>query len=137
MPIVTDFGIGLDDGPLVPLAEVGERGGLHVLAPADADPQSLAVLACRQRLIAVAFEKFTDGRGFSVARRLRDLGYRGRLRAHGWLIPDQFAYARACGFDEVQVPDDMLARQGAEVWERAGAAPVPPFQRRVGAALQA
>ena len=136
MPIVTDFGIGLDDGPLVPLAEVGDRAGLHVLAPADADPERLAALGCRQRLIAVAFETFTDGRGFSIARRLRDLGYRGRLRAHGWLIPDQFAHARACGFDEVQVPDDTLARQGAEVWERAGEAPIPPFRRRAAAEMR-
>jgi uncharacterized protein (DUF934 family) len=132
MPIVTDFGIAFDDGPLTPLAEVGDRSGLHVLAPPDADAEALVAIACRHRLIAIAFEKFTDGRGFSLARRLRDLGHRGRLRAHGWLIPDQFAYARACGFDEVQVPDATLARQGASVWERAAAAPVPPFRRRAG-----
>jgi uncharacterized protein (DUF934 family) len=137
MPIVTDYGIGLDDGPLVPLAEIGDRSGLHVLAPADADPDALLSVAARHRLIAIEFVKFTDGRGFSLARRLRDLGHRGRLRAHGWLIPDQFSYARACGFDEVQVPDATLARQGAAVWERAWDAPVPPFRRRAGLPLSA
>ena len=62
MPIVTDFGVGLDDGPLTPLAEVGDRSGLHVLAPADADAGSLAAVGSRQNLIAVEFAKFSDGK---------------------------------------------------------------------------
>jgi len=88
----------------------------------DADPAALAPWFPRLALIEVAFPSFADGRGFSVARRLRDLGFLGRLRAHGPVIADQFAYLLACGFDEVAVPDTVAARQPAAQWmDRLGA----------------
>ena len=67
-------------------------------------------------LIAIDFPTFSDGRGFSLARRLRELGYTGRLRAAGRLIADQYAMARRVGFDEVEVAPDIAARQPAEQW---------------------
>ena len=69
-----------------------------------------------QPLIGIDFPAFSDGRGFSLARRLRELGYRGRLRATGRLIADQYAMARRVGFDEVQVAPDIAARQPQEQW---------------------
>ena len=57
-----------------------------------------------------------DGRGFSIARRLRAMGYAGRLRAAGPLIPDQLRAARRVGFDEVELPDAVAARQGEAAW---------------------
>lgn len=70
----------------------------------------------RLSLIAIAFPSFSDGRGFSVAKSLRNAGYRGTLRAVGPLIADQFAYALACGFDEVELPPDVATRQPIEIW---------------------
>ena len=67
-------------------------------------------------LIAIAFPAFTDGRGFSLARALRQAGYTGRLRASGELIPDQFAFALDCGFDEVEISEERLARQPVGEW---------------------
>jgi uncharacterized protein (DUF934 family) len=134
MPVITDFGVALDDGPLTPLAEADDRAGLRVLVPADAEPEAVAAQANRFDLIGVEFAKFSDGRGFSLGRRLRDLGFRGRLRAVGHLIPDQFAYARACGFDEVQVDDATLVRQGADAWTQAAGTATPPFRARGQAA---
>lgn len=67
-------------------------------------------------LIAVAFPKFGDGRGFSIARALREQGFQGRLRATGQLVPDQFAFALQCGFDEVEIDEARLARQPVEQW---------------------
>ncbi len=57
---------------------------------------------CRSRLgeidlIRVAFPSFADGRGFTIARRLRLMGYQGRLRAAGHVIADQYAMARRVG----------------------------------------
>jgi uncharacterized protein (DUF934 family) len=66
--------------------------------------------------IAIAFPAFTDGRGFSLARALRQAGYGGRLRAVGELIPDQFAFALDCGFDEIEISAERLARQPVEQW---------------------
>lgn len=67
-------------------------------------------------LIAIDFPAMTDGRGFSLARRLRELGYTGRLRAVGKLIADQYAMARRVGFDEVLIPAELAKRQPEEQW---------------------
>ena len=109
------------DGPvIVPLARLEEalsrRPATGVLVPNDTAPEGLRAHFPRLGLIAVDFPSFADGRGFSIAGRLRDLGYEGRLRAHGPVIADQFAYLLACGFDEVNVPDDLARRQPAEQW---------------------
>ena len=57
-----------------------------------------------------------DGRGFTIARRLRLMGYEGRLRAKGYVIADQYAMARRSGFDEVEIPDELAARQPEGQW---------------------
>ncbi len=67
-------------------------------------------------LIRVAFPSFSDGRGFTLAKHLRDRGYTGRLRAKGPVISDQYAMARRSGFDEVEIPDELADRQPAEEW---------------------
>ncbi len=68
------------------------------------------------RMIRVDFPDFTDGRGFSIARRLRQSGYVGRLRARGHVLADQYAMARRAGFDEVEIDDDLAARQPQDQW---------------------
>lgn len=93
---------GLRDGPaLEPVANTSTTADL-LASGADA--------------IAIAFPAFTDGRGFSVAAALRNAGYSGRLRASGELIPEQFPFALDCGFDEVEISDERLARQPVEQW---------------------
>lgn len=67
-------------------------------------------------LIAISFPAMTDGRGFTLARMLRAKGYKGRLRAVGALISDQYAMARRVGFDEVEIPAALAARQTEEQW---------------------
>lgn len=76
----------------------------------------------RLALIAIRFPSFSDGRGFSIAKSLRNAGYRGTLRAVGPLIADQFAYALACGFDEVELPPEVADRQPVEIWLAAARA---------------
>ncbi len=89
---------------------------LGVLLPNDTDPDTLIPHFDRLGLIAVDFPSFADGRGFSIAKRLRALGFNGRLRAQGPVISDQFAYLLACGFDEVLLPEDVAIRQPVEHW---------------------
>jgi uncharacterized protein (DUF934 family) len=50
-------------------------------------------------LIAINFPVFTDGRGFSYARELRERGYEGEIRAVGHFIRDQLGYLARCGFN--------------------------------------
>lgn len=84
--------------------------------PNDRSPADLAPWLDRLALVRVAFPAFNDGRGFSIARELRTLGYAGRLRAVGPLIADQLRWALQVGFDEVEIPDAMAARQPEAEW---------------------
>lgn len=61
----------------------------------------------RLRLVEVNFPSFTDGRGYSAARILREHGYGGELRAVGDVLVDQIAFMRRCGFDSF-APDIVL-----------------------------
>ncbi|MEY8099936.1 DUF934 domain-containing protein, partial [Falsihalocynthiibacter sp. S25ZX9] len=65
-------------------------------------------------MIRVDFPSSADVRGFTIARRLRLMGFVGRLRAKGHVISDQYAMARRSGFDEVEISDALAARQPAE-----------------------
>jgi uncharacterized protein (DUF934 family) len=89
---------------------------LAVEFPNDRDPADLAPWLDRVAMIRVAFPAMGDGRGFSIARRLRDLGFRGRLRAAGPLIADQAAAARSVGFDEIEIPEAVAGRQPPALW---------------------
>lgn len=94
-----------------------QRTSVGVMIKNDTDPVSLAGVFPRLGLIDIDFPSFADGRGFSLARRLRDLGYKGRLRASGPVIADQFAHLLACGFDEVRTTAEIAQRQPAEIWK--------------------
>jgi uncharacterized protein (DUF934 family) len=90
--------------------------GLAVEFPNDRDPAELAPWLERLEMIRVAFPAMGDGRGFSIASRLRAMGYAGRLRAAGPLVADQFRHARRVGFDEVELPDALAERQPEAQW---------------------
>jgi uncharacterized protein (DUF934 family) len=116
---------------------------LVVLQPTD-DPASLAdriggpgvpILA-----IAVNFPSFGDGRGYSIARLLRErYAYKGELRAVGEVARDHLHAMAQCGFDAFQLragedPQEALKAFGdfSEHYQATTAQPVPLFRRRVG-----
>ncbi len=101
--------------------------GLHLAN--DVEGHDIAVWFDRVSLISVEFPSFADGRGFSLGKRLRALGYDGRLRATGPVIADQYAYLRACGFDEVETPLGVSNRQPEAHWKAAAAAITAGYQR--------
>jgi uncharacterized protein (DUF934 family) len=58
--------------------------------------------------IAIDFPAFTDGRGYTLARLLRErFGYRGEVRAVGDVLVDQLEYMRRCGFTAMALRDDQ------------------------------
>jgi len=67
----------------------------------------------RIALIEINFPAYTDGRGYSAARILREHGYTGELRAVGDVLLDQLSHMRRCGFDSFG-PDQPIAREAAE-----------------------
>ncbi|MBC8128820.1 MAG: DUF934 domain-containing protein [Rhizobiaceae bacterium] len=118
--------LSLATGPiLVPLTVIdaarddgrNERLGLSVAN--DTQLSAIEPYLGSVDLIAVSFPSFSDGRGLSLAKRLRRAGFSGTLRASGPLIADQFAETLACGFDEVKLTDAMSARQPLAQWMRA------------------
>lgn len=120
--IVTDNGFGTEHWNEVfttPETLVSAGEGPHALdLPADARPHEIAADFDRLALIRIRFESFADGRGLTLARQLRRLGYRGRLRAAGHVIADQYPMARASGFDEIEIGSDLARRQPAGQWMR-------------------
>ena len=83
-------------------------------------------------LVSVAFPAFSDGRGFSLAKLIRNHGFTGTLRASGPLIADQFAYALSCGFDEIELPETSAARQPVDQWLSAAGRISHGYQRGYG-----
>jgi len=83
--------------------------------PADAAPDAMARLA-NAPMIRIDFLAPTDGRGFTLAAILRRAGFKGRLRARGHILADQYAMARRSGFDEVEIDATLAARQPEAQW---------------------
>ncbi len=114
--LVTDTGFGpVPEVSTVPLADIAGHKGAVDLANTD-DPVALVPYLADLILIRIAFPAFNDGRAFTIARRLRMAGYKGALHAVGPVIADQYAMARRVGFDAVEIPDDLAARQPESQW---------------------
>lgn len=102
----------------------------------DTDPSTLAQYA-GAAAIRVDFPAFSDGRGFTLAKLLRLAGFKGRLRANGHVIADQYAMARRSGFDEVSISDDLAARQPEAQWIARADWQAHDYQARVRRAATA
>ena len=114
--IVTDTGFASDDWQHPILALEDARTGVAIDLASSSDPLELAKYLPDVPMIRVDFPSFADGRGFTIARQLRLIGFTGRLRARGHLIADQFTMARRAGFDEVEISDEMAKRQPESHW---------------------
>jgi len=136
----------LPDGPaILPLAwwlenreALAGRQDIGVWFESDDEPEKLGESCQSLPRIAVNFPKFTDGRGYSIARLLRErYGYRNELRAIGDVLLDQLFYMKRCGFDTFKLrPDKDIekAQDCLNVFRDAHQAavdePLPLFRRR-------
>lgn len=68
--------------------------------------------------IVLNFPSFRDGRAFSQARALREMGYVGDIRAMGGLFLDQYGFAVRCGFTSFVGDDLPTPAQAAAVVAR-------------------
>jgi uncharacterized protein (DUF934 family) len=107
------------------------------LEPAD-DPASISLEGVAR--VEVNFPKFGDGRGYSIARLLRErYGYRGELRAVGHITRDLLIFLESCGFDAFELregedPHEALAAfdDFSESYQASLKYPQPLFRRRAG-----
>ncbi len=116
--IVTDEGFAADDWiyGFAALDDLRNDPATAIDLGSDTDPTALAGRLDGVELIRVDFPSSADGRGFTIARQLRLMGYRGRLRAKGHVLADQYAMARRSGFDEVEIDDALARRQPETQW---------------------
>ncbi len=84
---------------------------LGVLLKPGQDLQNVLPDLARFALAVIAFPKFTDGRGYSLARKLRShYGYAGELRASGDILFDQLQLLARCGFDSFDITNAATLR---------------------------
>jgi len=118
--IVTDAGFTDDtwSGVFISADELAANlaGPISLDLPSDAAPEPLLGKLDNVAMIRIDFPGFSDGRGFTIARRLRLMGFQGHLRARGHVIADQYAMARRAGFDDIEIDDTLAARQPQEQW---------------------
>jgi len=101
-------------GPLLDLESFLEQKANGQLSPTagvvlepDQPPSELDADIDAIPLIALNFPVFTDGRGFSYARELRERGYQGEIRAVGAFIRDQLNYLCRCGFNAFDFDENV------------------------------
>ncbi len=92
-------------------------------------------------LVPINFPVFTDGRGFSYARELRERGYAASCVPRVILFATNWHYLQRCGFNAFQLAQDesswracrgQPARISANTTRPAADQPLPLFRRRSG-----
>lgn len=114
------------------------RGDFGVWLAPDDEPESFASEIAALNLIAVEFPAFTDGRGFSIARLLRErFAFKGELRAFGDVFKDTLFYLKRCGFNAFEIRADKNIEDAltglndfTEFYQGAMDQPQPLFRRR-------
>jgi len=145
MPLVTEDGLvadsyrridgaGAGDDLIVPLDELGRHAGRHgrlgAEVPNTAGIEEVRPWLARLDLVALPFPAFTDGRAYSLARQMRQAGFRGELRATGNVLPDQLQFMAQVGFDAFEISD----RFPADLWQKALSRLNLSYQGAVGGA---
>jgi uncharacterized protein (DUF934 family) len=117
---------------------VAREGKIGVWLAGDEDPVDIADDLAHLGVVAVEFANFTDGRGYSIGRLLRQrYGWAGELRAIGDVQRDQLFYLMRCGFDafSLREGEDVNVALTAfedfgERYQGAADQPLPLFRRR-------
>lgn len=114
------------------------RNDIGVWFDSHQEPEDLGERANELPVVAVNFPKFSDGRGYSIARLLRErYGYRNELRAIGDVLLDQLQFMKRCGFDAYALRPDKDATKGqdclnffSQSYQAATDTDLPLFRRR-------
>jgi len=82
------------------------------------DVTSLSVLDAwlAEPVIALVVASFSDGRVFTLARQLRQMGFEGRLEVVGDLLPDQLPMLLEAGVDVLEISAQHARRCDEAQW---------------------
>jgi uncharacterized protein (DUF934 family) len=82
-------------------------GGLAIWLNAGEEPENIVGDLDQFAFVAINFPAFTDGRGYSYARLLRErYDYQGEIRAIGDVLQDQLHFMFRCGFNSYALKDN-------------------------------
>ncbi len=91
------------------LSEHASRFGVWVTSDSDTEVLTrIPEFLLQQDLIVIHVPAFTDGRGFSFAQTLRQIGYQGEIRMAGKFGRDQIAYLLRAGADSFVISEHDL-----------------------------
>jgi phosphoadenosine phosphosulfate reductase len=84
---------------------------LDITIQIDSDDEALKAAATKATqsggIIGIPFEKYKDGRGFTLARILREeFGFQGEIIAFGHVVPDQAQFLLRTGFTKAEIGDE-------------------------------
>jgi uncharacterized protein (DUF934 family) len=119
--IVTDDGFADDDW---------QEGDICHLN-GDDDPLEAIARSKDSAKVIITFGGVHDGRGFSLARQLRESGFSGHLRAKGALITDQWRHLRQTGFDSLMLSPEQVEKMPLQAWRDVQDIHLPNYQRRI------
>jgi uncharacterized protein (DUF934 family) len=144
LPLSDDAPLPREGSVLVSLARwqaegpaLAEGRAVGVRVPSSALPSDIPHLD-RLALVAIEFPRFSDGRGYSVGRMLRQRhGFRGQLRAVGWVLRDNLLYLERVGFDAFELREGKPLESALEAFDELAVAyqataadPRPLYRRR-------
>ena len=123
-------------------AIASRKGRTGVWLDGSEGPEAIAADLERLPIVALNFNTFGDGRGFSSARILRErYGYKGEIRAIGQVIRDWLLFMERCGIDSflLREDEDVDNALGAfeelpEAYQGSVSEPRPLFRRRAASA---
>jgi uncharacterized protein (DUF934 family) len=87
--------------------------------------EALSLFLPKLALIVLPFPAFNDGRAYSLARQIRELGFLRELRASGNVLPDQLQLMLQVGFDAF----DISERFPLATWQAASRQMSLAYQR--------
>ena len=88
----------------------------HALPVGDVASYDQITQLLDQPIVRLQVDGFADGRGFSVARQLRLLGFAGVIEVIGDLLPDQLPMAAASGIDAILIRTEHARRCEESHW---------------------
>jgi uncharacterized protein (DUF934 family) len=109
---------------------------IGVWLDSDDNPESASAVMGKVHAIGVNFPVFSDGRGFSIARTIKQqFHFVGELCAMGNFMQDQLFYLKRCGFDAFLLNDDsnisaQTLNEFSDYYQAAEDQPLPLFRRR-------
>ncbi len=89
-----------------------------ILLTPDAQLEDYKALLSAVPLVAIEFPAFADGRGYSLARLLKErYQFEGEIRAIGDVLIDQLFFMKRCGFDTYALKDGLSAEKALNYFQ--------------------